>query len=70
MKSQMKPKLLKYGWYPVQSVLPHGEMSLRPWLPIIVVMMSQKNTLGGKSLITSTSFKPLRPAVSTGLDIT
>ena len=49
-------KLLMYlqiievlGWYPAKSVLPHGEkMSLKPWLAIVLVMVSQKNTLLGK----------------------
>ena len=59
MKSHMKPKLLKYGWYPARSVLHHGEkMSLKPWLVILLVMVSQKNTLWGKNLITSISLEP------------
>ena len=43
------------GWYTVRSVLPDGKMSLKLWLVIILVMVSQKNTLWDKCLTTSTS---------------
>ena len=47
------------SWYTARSVSLHGEkMSLKPCLTILLVMESQKNTLWGKCLTTSTSFKP------------
>ena len=40
----MYPQVIeRLGWYPTWSVLPHGEkMSLKPWLDILLVMVSQK----------------------------
>ena len=47
------------GWYTARSVLLHGEkMSLKPWLAIVLVKVSQKNILWGKCLTTSTSLEP------------
>ena len=46
------------GWYPARLVLPHGEVSLKPWLAILLVMMSQKSNLWGKCLITTTNLEP------------
>ena len=46
------------GWYPARLVLPLGEISLKPWLIILLVMVSQKNNLWGKCLIAITSLEP------------
>ena len=46
------------GWYSARLVLPLGEISLKSWLIILLVMVSQKNNLWGKCLITTTSLEP------------
>ena len=56
MKSQMKVIEI-LGWYTVRSVLPDGKMSLKSWLAIILIMVSQNNTLWDKCLTTSTSLE-------------
>ena len=48
------------GWCLTGSVLLHGEkVPLKPWLAMLLLMVSQYNIFLGRCLIASTSFTPL-----------